>query len=177
MKHTDDSHDSKKTAAYWIQGLNLEPHPEGGYYRESYRSSVRVDAFNPDAGVEGSRSVSTAIYYLLKGSDFSAFHRIRSDEMWHHYAGVGLMIHMIDNLGNYSSCRLASGLEEGASPQWLIPARTWFAATAEDPSGYSLVGCTVAPGFDFQDFELARREPLLRLYPAHRSVIEAFTRA
>ena len=177
MNSTDDSNASKETAAYWIHGLNLAPHPEGGYYRESYRSNVGIDALSPDQKFSGARSISTALYYLLKASEFSAFHRIRSDEMWHHYAGVPLTIHTIDSAGVCISRRLASRLEGGASPQWLVPARTWFAARPEDSSGYSLVGCTVSPGFEFQDFELARREALVRQFPAHRSVIESFTRA
>lgn len=181
MNSRDDSNASSKasreTADYWIQGLNLAPHPEGGYYRESYRSNVQIDVLNPAEEFSGSRSISTAIYYLLNGSEFSAFHRIRSDEMWHHYAGAGLTINMIDSAGEYGSCRLGSRLEGGASPQRVVPARTWFAAKPEDPTGYSLVGCTVTPGFDFQDFELARRDELVRQFPAHRSVIDAFTRA
>ncbi len=170
------SGDLQDPAEYWIQALNLAPHPEGGYYRETYRSHDQIDALRPAAEFSGSRSISTAIYYLLEGSDFSAFHRIRSDEMWHHYAGGPLAIHMIDSAGEFVTRRLASRLEGGARPQIVVPARTWFAAEGEDPSGYTLVGCTVAPGFDFADFELAGRDLLLQRFPAHRSVIERFTR-
>ncbi len=107
----------KQAAADWIECLNLQPHPEGGHYRESYRSALEVDASKLGPGFSRSRSVSTAIYYLLEGSDFSAFHRIRSDEMWHHYAGAAVTIHMIDPEGEYASRRLASELEDGPNPQ------------------------------------------------------------
>ncbi len=173
----DPTDDLRQTAAYWIQGLNLAPHPEGGHYRETYRSDPNLDASKLGRGFSGSRSVSTAIYYLLEGSDFSAFHRIRSDEVWHHYAGAALTIHMIDPAGEYASLRLASELEHGGNPQCVVPVGTWFAVAPEDRSGYSLVGCSVAPGFDFEDFELARRAELVSRFPEHRKVIETFTRA
>jgi predicted cupin superfamily sugar epimerase len=151
-------------------------HPEGGYFRETYRSPGTIELGQVTKGSPRPRPVSTAIYYLLEGSDFSAFHRIRSDELWHHYAGGILAIHTIDAGGRYNVSRLASHLEGGCQPQRIVPAGTWFAAEVEDASGYVLVGCTVAPGFDFEDFEIGRRDDLVQRFPAHRSIIQAFTR-
>ena len=162
-------------AAYWVHGLDLMPHPEGGYYRESYRSDITMDLSGPGTGSSGTRSIATSIFYLLESPDFSAFHRIRSDEVWHHYAGGTLLIHMIGPDGRYWRQGLASSLVSGALPQWTVPAGTWFAARPE--SSYSLVGCSVSPGFDFQDFELAKRAELVRQFPAHSSNIESFTRS
>jgi len=163
-------------ARYWIDRLQLIPHPEGGYYRQTYRAELTLEkaALPPEFG--GSRSVATAIYFLLKGTDFSAFHRLRSDEMWHFYAGGTLVVHVIGEDGQHSEILLGSAAESGQVFQAVVKAGCWFGSRVRDPGAFALVGCTVSPGFDFADFELAKRDELVRLYPQHRQLIEGFTR-
>lgn len=158
-----------------IQRLRLAPHPEGGFFRETYRSARKIPGGSLRDFAEA-RSVSTGIYYLLVGADFSAFHRIKSDEMWHHYAGSAVIIHVIGTDGGYAALRVGPGLDSGEEPQAVVRAGAWFAAEVAGHSGYSLVGCTVAPGFDFADFEFADRDELLGLCPAERELIERLTR-
>ncbi len=166
-----------KEAAYWIARLDLRKHPEGGYFRETYRSEEHIggDALPRRYG-EGSRAFSTAIYFLLADDDFSAFHRLRSDELWFFHAGSPLRIHVIDAEGNLSSHRLGGGAEEGAAFQMVIRAGNWFGASLDKSGTFALVSCTVAPGFDFRDFEMGEREALIRSYPRHHGVIERLTR-
>jgi predicted cupin superfamily sugar epimerase len=155
-----------------IAALKLVPHPEGGFYRETFRSPQGVST------PAGPRAASTAIYYLLPAGSFSTFHRVRSDEAWHHYGGAPLDLHCIDEGGGYTVTRLGPGLTEGHVPQHVVPAGVWQAA---EPVGepYTLCGCTVAPGFDFADFEMASRKALLAEFagrPALRPIIERLTR-
>lgn len=161
----------------WIDKLNLRPHPEGGYYRETYRAELSIARETLPAGFTGPRSISTAIYFLLDGDNFSAFHRLWSDEVWHFYAGRMLVIHVIKESGERSEIQLGSDPEGGQLPQAVIKAGWWFACQARDPNSFALVGCTVAPGFDFADFEMAKRGELVRAFPQHRAVIERFTRS
>lgn len=163
-------------AQYWIEKLNLTPHPEGGYFRETYRAefSIRKEAL--PAEFSGVRQVSTAIYFLLDGENFSAFHRLYSDEMWHFYAGRALIVHELSADGNYRKKVLGSNPEVGEELQAVVKAGNWFGASLRDPESYALVGCTVAPGFDFADFEIAKREALLKQYPQHKDVIVQLTR-
>jgi predicted cupin superfamily sugar epimerase len=165
---------SARDANFWIERLNLQPHPEGGFFRQTYKSNLILpkEAL-PHASP---RSASTAIYFLLEGRNFSAFHRLGSDEMWHFYAGSPLSVHVIHEAGSYSKHLLGPDPDAGQSFQALVPAGRWFASHVEDWSSYSLVGCTVAPGFDFQDFELAKRKELIALYPQHRNLVETLTR-
>jgi hypothetical protein len=146
-------------AQHWIDRLHLQPHPEGGFFRETYRAA------------------STAIYFLLAGDQFSAFHRIRSDELWHFYAGSGLVVHVIEPGGSYRQLLLGSNADQGEQFQAVVPAGCWFGSSLRQPETYALVGCTVAPGFDFADFEMANREALAAQYPRHRTIIERLTRA
>lgn len=165
-----------KSASYWIRQLNMQQHPEGGWFAESYRSDESLDrsALPPRYG--GQRTLSTAIYFLLEGHSFSAFHRIASDEGWHFYAGAPLSLWQIAPDGLLSELRLGPDPEQGQVFQAYVPAGNWFAARPADPAGYTLVGCTVAPGFDFADFELAGREALSRQYPQHSDLIARLTR-
>ncbi len=168
-----------QTAEYWIDRLALEPHPEGGYFREVYRSAAQIGECCLSGDRVGSRSVSTSIYYLLSGREsggVSALHRLRSDEIWHHYAGGSLTVHVIDSAGSYRALGLGLDLDAGQSPQVMVPAASWFGAVEDDASSHCLVGCTVAPGFDFRDFELADRAALVGLYPEQRGIIERLTR-
>lgn len=154
----------------WIRALELLPHPEGGWYRETYRSPLPVDM----GGVE--RSAATAIYFLLAGNHFSALHRIKSDEIWHFYAGSSLAVEGILADGSRQTWRVGLDLAAGDLPQAVVPAGTWFGAELIDKSAYALVGCTVSPGFDFADFELAERPALLARFPQHADLIARLTR-
>jgi hypothetical protein len=165
-----------KNAKYWIETLKLGPHPEGGCYRQTYRADLELAQAALPAGFTGPRAAATAIYFLLEGEDFSAFHRLRSDEMWHFYDGSPLLVHVIDENGSYSQIRLGRDAEAGEVLQAVVKAGCRFAARVADGKSFALVGCTVAPGFDFDDFELARRENLAARYPQHRELIERFTR-
>lgn len=151
-----------------ISLLSLMPHPEGGHFKETYRSQHGVN--REQDGV--SRSASTAIYYLLRGRERSTWHRIRSDEMWHFYDGVPIRIYVLEPNGGLSVLRLGNPLRhEGAHFQALVPAGRWFAAECEEPEGYSLAGCTVAPGFEFEEFEIGDASVLKRDWPAHAESI------
>ena len=161
-------------SAYWIDRLGLLPHPEGGYYKETYRSTEEVISNALPSRFPGNRALSTAIYFLLEKGNFSAFHRIKSDEIWHFYDGNPILIHAIDANGNLTTYKLGNLHGEGVFPQITIPANTWFAS--ETTGDFSLAGCTVSPGFDFNDFEMADRESLINLYKEHRAIIEQFTR-
>ena len=160
-----------KDARYWIEKLQLARHPEGGYFRETYRSDEVISAAGLPARFSAQRAFSTAIFFLLPGNECSVFHRIKSDELWHFYAGSGLTIHIIEPNGTYTHLGL-----DGEHFQALVRADWWFGATVDDPQSFSLVGCTVAPGFDFADFELARRDTIIELFPQHRAIIERLAR-
>jgi len=156
-----------------IRLLDLSPHPEGGFFRETFRAEPLPFAL-PE---RGARAASTAIYFLLRRGDFSAFHRVRSDEVWHHYFGAPLELHL---LGDDGATRhvLGSRLERGERPQAVAPAGVLQAARLAEPSehDFSLVGCTVAPGFDFADFEMPPRAELVVTFPEHSELVEALTR-
>lgn len=163
-------------AQYWIDNLKLKPHPEGGYYRETYRSEIVIPRSALSQSFGGDRNASTAIYFLLQGDDFSAFHRIPSDEMWHFYAGHSLFVHAIHADGRTSEIRLGHNPDCGEVLQAVVPAGCWFGSCLVEPDTFALVGCTVAPGFDFHDFEMADRASLLAAYPQHQVLIRRLTR-
>ena len=158
-----------------IESLGLAKHPEGGYFRETYRSGESIVAAHLPARFGGDRVFSTAIYFLLTGNDVSAFHRIKQDELWHFHEGGDVLIHGIDDTGALHTKRLGLDIENGAEPQATIPAGWIFGAEVAAPDGYALVSCTVAPGFDFADFELISRFELLEAYPDHAAVIQRLT--
>lgn len=165
-------------AGYWIRHLGMEKHPEGGYFRETYRSSETIAADPLPRRFGSSRSFSSAIFFLLGADDFSAFHRLRADETWHFYYGGTLAIHMLREDGSpYVRSLLGPEPERGHAFQLTIPHGCWFAAEPIPGAAFSLVGCTVAPGFDFEDFELGERADLVERFPAHRALIERMTRA
>jgi len=153
-----------------IDRLKLVPHPEGGYYKETYRSDYRI--FNDR---KETRHACTAIYYLLKDEDKSLFHRIRSDELWFFHSGQPLEIVSIED-DRLNTIVLGNDIENGEVPQLRIAANTWFAACLKDANGFSLVSCTVSPGFDFADFSMANREELVQQFPQLSDIIEKFTR-
>lgn len=164
------------TIEAYVQLLQLEPHPEGGFYKRTYESELLLTAEVLPKQFTGDRHASTAIYFLLGGRDFSAFHRIKSDELWHFYDGGGLHIYVIHPDGNAEVLKLGSDVQNGYSFQLLVKAGCWFASKPVDENSFSLVGCTVAPGFDFDDFEMAKKEDLLNEYPQHREWIEQLCR-
>ncbi|OAI48579.1 hypothetical protein AYO45_04715 [Gammaproteobacteria bacterium SCGC AG-212-F23] len=156
----------KKAVKDLIEKLHLEAHIEGGYYKRTYRSSIKVQTDDK------TRLINSAIYYLLESHDFSCWHRLKSDEIWHHYCGNHLIIYQIDAKGNFSSILLGNPLEHpNAVPQHNIPAGVWLAAKVVEPDSFSLVGCTVAPGFEFEDLEIGSQHNLLSQYPQHREII------
>jgi hypothetical protein len=152
-----------------IRTLALSPHPEGGFYREIFRSSGVVQT------TRGERSASTAIYFLLPAREISALHRVSSDEVWHHYAGGPVELHLIDASATHQVIHLGKDLGAGQHPMWVVPAGVWQAAVAGTDE-HALCGCTVAPGFDFADFEMPGREELLRRFPSLAEVVRRLTR-
>jgi predicted cupin superfamily sugar epimerase len=167
-----------RTARQIIRHLHLVQHPEGGYFCETYRSPEWLLAKDLPPRYHGKRSIATAIYYLLQRGDFSALHRIQSDELWHFHDGVPLEIVMLSDRGDFSKVRLGMDLTKGERPQVCIPRGFWFGAavSAAGRSNYSLASCTVAPGFDFKDFEMAQRSVLVKKFPQHRREILKWTR-
>lgn len=163
-------------AEYWREHLQLESHVEGGSFRETYRAALKVPTAVLPATFKGERNASTGIYFLLEYGDFSAFHRIAADEMWHFYDGYTLTIYEIKQEGALVVHQLGKHVHLGEQPQLVISAGSWFGSRVEVEDGYTLVGCTVAPGFDFADFELGNREELQQMYPAHAEIIAELTR-
>lgn len=159
-----------------IHYYHLLPHPEGGLYRETYRAGLILEAYCTPTPIAGPRNASTAIYFLLRAGDFSAFHRIQSDELWHFYAGGTLEIVVILTTGDVEIIRLGNNILEGETFQAVVPAGCWFASRPVAGAAYSFVGCTVAPGFDFADFELADRHLLTQQYPQHNTIIQQLCR-
>jgi predicted cupin superfamily sugar epimerase len=165
---------SEKIASI-IKNLELQPHPEGGYFKETYRSQGTVDEKSLGGKYRGERNYSTCIYFLLTSDDFSALHRIKQDEIWHYYDGSPIRLHMINEQGEHSIQMIGKDFEKDQVPQYVVPGGCWFAAQVIEPDNYSLVGCTVSPGFSFEDFELVPRAALIQLFPQHEQVVTALT--
>ena len=163
---------------YWIEKLELQAHPEGGFFRETYRSQEQIAQIALPARFEGARSFGTAIYFMLTGGNFSAFHRILADETWHFYDGHPVEVLELREDGKLERTVLGNNPAEGQHFQYTVSANRWFGSRllSDNPEHYGLVGCTVAPGFDFADFEMAERENLLSTYPQHQQVIRELTR-
>lgn len=170
------SRECEKVIEEIIEKYQLAPHPEGGYYRETYRSEEIVEKECLDAGYIGKRNCSTAIYFLLTANMFSAFHKLKQDEIWHFYYGSPVKIHMISEKGEYNTVILGNNYNNNETPQFVIKGNTWFAAEVNAEGCFSFVGCTVSPGFDFADFEIAEREKLIKDFPVHKEVITKFTK-
>lgn len=154
----------KKNADYWIKQLDLTPHPEGGYYKETIRETTN----------EAQCAPFSSIYFLLNTGDISHFHRIDADEVWYYHAGESLTIHMITPQGNYQSVQLGASIENGDVLQNLVPKGTIFASSLTDREGYSLVGCMCQPAFDFNHFELFTQDELYSMYPQHEAIIKQY---
>ena len=157
-----------------VELYNLEPHPEGGFYKETFRDDKSIPASSlPEHG--GDRSYSTGIYFLLTKGMISSLHRIKSDEMWHFYLGGPLTVVQISPNGDVEEIVLGQGVKSGQKVQHVVPAGYWFGAYPNEGSEYSFVGCTVAPGFDFRDFEMGNRENLIKQFPNAKDIIEKLT--
>jgi predicted cupin superfamily sugar epimerase len=163
-----------RDATYWIERLALAPHPEGGYYRETYRAEGALPV-SEQADHPAGRSFSTAIYYLLRSDEVSRLHRLKSDELFHYYQGAAFVLHVLDPVCEYRAVSIGPDPDRGQTLQAVVRAGCWFGSTVETPDSFALVGCTVAPGFDFADFELADRARLLGQYPRQRKIIEQLT--
>lgn len=163
-------------AEYWIEKLKLQAHPEGGFFRETYRSAQIINKESLPDAYKGSRASATSIYFLLRSGEVSVFHRIASDEMWYFHAGNPVQIHFITTRGELKSEILGNAISEKQQVQVLIPGGTIFGAEVVGQSGFSLMGCMVTPGFDFQDFEMLSREKLLSTFPQHKNIILRLTK-
>ncbi len=159
-----------------VQQFNMLPHPEGGYYKETYRSAEIINKDALPNRFDGNRYFSTAIYFLLEQGNFSAFHKIKSDECWHFYAGQSLLVYVLNPNGTLDIIRVGNNIAAGETFQYVVPANCWFASEPAPASDFSFVGCTVAPGFDFTDFELAKAAELVQLFPQYQLIIERLCR-
>lgn len=146
-----------------IKQLNMTPHPEGGYYYESYQSTQTV----------GDNALFTSIYFLIEEGNISHFHQIKSDELWYFHAGDAITIHMIHQDGTYEAVKLGMNLLDGEVPQYLVPGGTIFASTVEEGE-WSFVGCMVSPGFKFEEFKLFNQTELIEEYPEHEAIIRKY---
>ncbi len=165
-----------RTANDWINRLKLEIHPEGGAYSRVYTSQFTLEKTSLPENFHGSRSACTHIYYLLQKNEFSAFHKIQSDELWHFYDGDTLVIFEINKDGSLTKHLLGKNIEVGEFPFCIIKASNWFASKLKTGGSFSLVGCTVSPGFDFAEFEMAERSDLISKYPQHKELISGLTK-
>jgi predicted cupin superfamily sugar epimerase len=149
-----------------INKLKLQPHPEGGFYSETYRSDITIPGKD--------RQLMTSIYFLLSSENVSRFHRIKSDELWFYHSGSPLVVHRLEN-GSHSQTLVGPNILEDELPYFLVPKDTIFGSTVLNKNSYSLVSCVVSPGFDFKDFELFSEEQLIVDFPDHQDIIEKLT--
>ena len=155
-----------------VSQLKLKPHPEGGYYKEVYRSDGVIQPESDEEYYPIGRNFSTNIYYLLEGDSTSSFHRIRSDETWHFYQGSSATIHIIHPDSLYQALYLGPDIEKGQSFQHSVPGGSWFGVSVDNSNSFTLAGCTVAPGFDFNDFEMGDTFKLKQAFPEHKAIID-----
>ena len=158
-----------------IKKLNLSKHPEGGYYIETYRSEGIIPGSALPRIYSGDRNHATLIYYMLVGNDISCFHKLKSDEIWHFYYGSPVLIYVINKNGELKTILLGKEIEKKEQFHYVIKAGDWFGAEVADKSSFALMGCTVCPGYHFDDSEIAKRELLLKQFPEHRDLIMRFT--
>ena len=163
------------TAKDWKEHLDLTGHPEGGAYARNYLASESIGVGALPRRFDGDRPFASAIYFLLEGKAFSALHRLRQDELWHFYDGTTLLIHIIEPDGRYRLIRLGRSPERGDVLMGVVPAGVFFGAEVEDKNSFALTGCTLAPAFDFADFEMPSRRDLLELFPQHHELIVNLT--
>lgn len=159
-------------AADYVSHLNLQAHPEGGYFAETFRSELVMEP----SGFPGPRAASTAIYFLLEQGQFSALHRIKSDEVWHFYDGQSLDIIEIEHNGELRITKLGRNFSSGECLTHVVKAGVWFGSRPSQGTEFSLVGCTVAPGFDFADFEMPSKGWFQEAFPQHAGLISGMSR-
>jgi predicted cupin superfamily sugar epimerase len=164
------------TAEKLISHYSLLPHPEGGWYKETYRSANTILQNSLPSNFNDGRVFSTAIYFLLEQGNFSAFHKIKSDECWHFYSGQTLLVYVINEEGKLDIIKLGSDIENGEVYQYVVPANCWFASIPASHAEFCFVGCTVSPGFDFNDFELAKANDLINEFPTVSEEIKKLCR-
>lgn len=150
-----------------VTKFNLQAHPEGGFYSETYRSDQLTASQD--------RNLVTCIYFLLTSENVSNFHRIKSDEMWFFHEGSSLTVHTLDPQNGHLQHAVGNEIQKGQTPQLVVPKNTIFGSSVADENSYSFVSCVVAPGFDFNDFELFTRDALLEEYPKEFAIIERLT--
>jgi uncharacterized protein len=166
------------TARQVIDRLELVPLTiEGGFFRETYRAPLQLAASSLPVAYGGERNASTAIYYFLTPDSFSAIHRVKSDEVFHFYAGDPVEMLQLRPEGDAKVVLLGNDLAAGYEPQLVIPAGVWQGCHLRTGGAWALLGCTVAPGFDYADFEAASRADLIAQHPAHAALITALTPA
>jgi uncharacterized protein len=158
----------------YINQLQLKKHPEGGYFKEVYRSGERILPTHLPKRYKSSRSFSTSIYFLLEGNQFSSFHLLQSDELWHFYDGSAVLLYTINQKGKLSVKKL--GRDQECELQLTIEKQNWFVAEIEDKKSVALFGCTVSPGFEFDDFELGKRDDLIKKFTQHSALIKRLTK-
>jgi uncharacterized protein len=166
-----------RNASFWIRHLKLTKHIEGGSFSEIYQSEFLVQASPLPANFPtgSSRHSCTHIYFLLEKNQISALHRIKSDELWHFYAGGPIIVYEIESSGALTKHILGNEPEQNQHFFSVVKAGSWFGASLQEGSEYALVGCTVSPGFDYADFELANKETLISLYPQHAELIKSLS--
>lgn len=162
------------SADYFIKTLDMIPHPEGGFYTSPYASSEKISDSELKVDFDGERILWTSIYFLLRNGEVSNFHRLKSDEMWYYHGGSPLTIYMVTPTGELITEELGLNIEKGEKPQVLVP-KNYIFGSAMNNEGFSLVGCMVSPGFDFKDFELFKRDDLLKAYPKYEDIIVKLT--
>jgi predicted cupin superfamily sugar epimerase len=160
-------------AKHYVKKLKLKKHPEGGYYREVYRSGELILGEHLPKRFKSSRNFSTSIYFLLEGAQFSAFHYLQSDEIWHFYDGSDVIIYLINQNGRFSKKKVGKGKK--SKFQVTVEKNNWFAAELENKKSFALIGCTVSPGFEFDDFTLGNKQELIKKYSKHKKLIEKLT--
>lgn len=163
------------TADYFIKNMDMIPHQEGGFFKESFMSKETIPVKNSNSDLDESRNLWTSIYFLLRDGEVSNFHRLKSDEMWYYHSGSPLTIYMINPEGELITEELGLNIERGEKPQVLVP-KDYIFGSAMNNEGYALVGCMVSPGFEFKDFELFERDYLLATYPEYKETILKLTR-
>lgn len=163
------------TAEYWIQNLDLKPHPEGGFYKEMFRSNIVISKDELPVGYKSSRRLTTSIFYLLRTEDYSRLHRLKSDEMWYFHYGSAIRIIYIDHEGKKHTKLLGANLEKAEYFYLHIPAGNIFTAEVVDKDSFSVFSCVVSPGFEFDDFEMFDKEDLIQAYPKHASLFEKYS--
>jgi len=164
-----------RDAQYWIKKLELSKHPEGGYYKEVYRSVETLEKQCLPDRFKNKRCFATSIYFLIESGDYSRFHRIKSDELWHFYEGCSLEIHTLERDGHLSTIKLGKDIQNGESFLAVIPSGVWTAACPVEETSYTLFACTAAPGFEFDDFDLAERDALVAEFPDQKDLIHKMT--